>query len=100
MGEAFQVSRSRPGINLQSSDCNELLGSRLTSNPRAVSCITARQSPGAFGLALPISTLHTDLNGTYRARASSAHSANKQAPEKKAKALRAASGETAGTAQK
>lgn len=58
----LQVSSRRHGINLQSCNCNELLSSRLPSEPRGVSSITARQSWGQPGHQCPCA----HFNGTSR----------------------------------
>lgn len=62
-GRCLRSLQEGTGINLQSCNCNELLGSRLPSEPRGVSSITARQS---WGPARPISALARPLQWHFQ----------------------------------
>lgn len=62
-GRCFRSLQEGTGINLQSCNCNELLSSRLPSEPRGVSSITARQS---WGPARPISALARPLQWHFQ----------------------------------
>lgn len=72
--------KKQTGINFQFSNCNELLGNRLTSKPQGSVLHYSKTGSPLENLAQPCLSvaLHIDLNSTSRARASSAHRATRE----------------------